>query len=261
MHENFNEEEFNKAYKHYQEVINQFNNHKSSLERLIHLSSLINILDQTFTDAFSQGKPYLENYDRLIVAGFRKQFKFFIYETIDNSKSEINNMNIDEISEAKFQIEGLVDLFEAQKEKLIVEGDYFVNLLKIIENGVQTLAKQIQTKSETHDDRIDGNLSKEEVKAYFMKLNQPQYDGQPVLSVNQIDTLLHANFQGFENRCDIEKFDTPNFNGLQLMRFVHEFYDMHCLIARTGEYIHFLKNNFSRFDNSSFDTVRSNFSK
>lgn len=110
------------------------------------------------------------------------------------------------------------------------------------------------------DDRIKGNCNKEEIRSYFIQLVKLD-NGKQVLTLEQVEHLLHANFAEFYPRKKRKKFHTPNYSQAKLRKFVYNFYKVDNKNSRTDEYATLLLNNFFAFDNTTLETVKSNFSK
>jgi hypothetical protein len=116
------------------------------------------------------------------------------------------------------------------------------------------------------DNRIKGKLNQIEIEEYFMKLSEFNYHKGKVEILNkmQIMELLQANFYGFEPRQEIKKLKLPKFVTPKILTpFIYEFYLIHCSEPRkkATKYIEFLKNNFSLYDNTSNDSLKSNWGR
>lgn len=115
-----------------------------------------------------------------------------------------------------------------------------------------------------YEDRIKGKLDKNQITAYFMQLSDFPFSNKgrkEILTPEQISHLVHANFAGFYPKVDKQKWNTPGIKQNQLRKFVYTFYLKHSILSQTEDYIHFLKDNFSLFDNTEFQSLKSNFSK
>jgi len=110
------------------------------------------------------------------------------------------------------------------------------------------------------DDRIKGNCNKEEIRDYFIQLVKLD-NGKQVLTLEQVEHLLHANFAEFYPKKKRKKFHTPNYSQAKLRRFVYNFYKTDNKNSRTDDYAMLLLNNFYAFDNTTLETLKSNFSK
>jgi len=110
------------------------------------------------------------------------------------------------------------------------------------------------------DDRIKGNCNKEEIMSYFSQLVKLN-NGKQVLSPEQVDHFLHANFTEFHPKKKRKKFHTPDISQAKLRRFVYKFYVKDNRNRRTDEYAALLIHNFHAFDNTSLESLKSNFSK
>lgn len=175
--------------------------------------------------------------------------KFLNYQLINNFNSDIEDYNnfLDDIL-THFSLSIFVEMHEFIKKSIIV----FINKKKNEKNIGEI------------DNRIKGKLNKEEIRKYFMQLSDyPTQKGERIiiLTVVQIKDFLHANFTGFEPRCELIKLDTPNLSQSQLRRFVYAFYLKHSNRARTDEYVNLLLNNFHAFDKTTFESEKSNFCK
>ena len=110
------------------------------------------------------------------------------------------------------------------------------------------------------DVRIKGNCNKEEIRSYFSQLVQLN-NGKRVLSPEQVEHFLHANFAEFHPKKKRKKFHTPKISQAKLRRFVYQFYVRDNRNRRTDEYAALLIDNFHAFDNTSLESLKSNFSK
>ena len=110
------------------------------------------------------------------------------------------------------------------------------------------------------DDRIKGNCNKEEIMSYFSQLVKLN-NGKQVLSPEQVEHFLHANFAEFHPKKKRKKFHTPDISQAKLRRFVYQFYVMDNRNRRTDEYAALLIHNFHAFDDTSLKSLKSNFSK
>jgi hypothetical protein len=110
------------------------------------------------------------------------------------------------------------------------------------------------------DDRIKGNCNKEEIMSYFTQLVKLN-NGKQVLTPEQVEHFLHANFAEFHPKKKRKKFHTPDISQAKLRRFVYQFYVKDNRNRRTDEYVALLIDNFHAFDNTSLESLKSNFSK
>lgn len=114
------------------------------------------------------------------------------------------------------------------------------------------------------EDRIKGKLSQHEIITYFKRLcDFPLKNGTRVVILQEeiVLNLVYANFAGFSTKMNKQKLETPNIKQNELRAFIYAFYEKHSLEAKTEPYIHFMKDNFSIFDNTSFETLKKSFSK
>lgn len=110
------------------------------------------------------------------------------------------------------------------------------------------------------DDRIKGNCNMEEIRSYFSQLIQLN-NGKQVLSPEQVEHFLHANFADFHPKKKRKKFHTPDISQAKLRRFVYQFYVKDNRNRRTDEYASLLIDNFHAFDHTTLESLKSNFSK
>ncbi len=142
------------------------------------------------------------------------------------------------------------NLFEVNSIRL-----YYIFLIEKLKN-IQSL---LSFPEEEH--RIKCRANKEEIKNYFFKLTEKQSDSKPILSEEQVMHLLHANFADFNPPKEKIKFKTTNTTQTFLRRFVRAFYLEYTFERTTEAYINLLLENFSIFENNTFESERSNFSK
>ncbi|HEX7413971.1 MAG TPA: hypothetical protein VF411_07985, partial [Bacteroidia bacterium] len=86
---------------------------------------------------------------------------------------------------------------------------------------INTRIESLQT-----DNRIKGKLSQDKVEEYFMQLNNFKYEKKKIelLSKEEIQHLLRANFFGFEPKQEIKKFNLPEIiNRQHFDPFAHVF--------------------------------------
>jgi hypothetical protein len=137
--------------------------------------------------------------------------------------------------------------------------------IKLIE-GMQLILEEKNggTPIDQIDSRIIGNLSHEEIRDYFMKLTDyPVKKGGriKILSKEQVNHFLKANFAGFDPQVEPNKMDTPGMKQGDIRKFIYKFYQKHTTKTRTDQYVHLLLNNFSIFNNTTFKTEKANFSR
>ncbi|HWY10776.1 MAG TPA: hypothetical protein VN026_05590 [Bacteroidia bacterium] len=113
-----------------------------------------------------------------------------------------------------------------------------------------------------NDTRIKGRLNKNEIENYFKtSFSEKQKDSGAILTEEEINQFLRANFKGFEPKTEVKKFDTPNTTQQKLRGIIYDFYLKDCKKMRTSEYVKLLINNFYEFDGTDFKNEKKNFSK
>jgi len=192
----------------------------------------------------------------------------FNYHFIENFKTQIGLQN--DISKAlqlaKEETQERYDenLIKEQLKLFLIPDQELINRL------IKTLAYEeyLERFCQIHeqeqlkglDDRIKGNCNKEEIRSYFSKLVQLN-NGKQVLTHEQVKHFLHANFAEFHPKKKRKKFHTPDISQVKLRRFVYKFYVKDNRNRRTDEYAALLIHNFHAFDNTSLESLKSNFSK
>ncbi len=138
----------------------------------------------------------------------------------------------------------------------------FFYISNCLNNELEILLRKGGQELGVIDNRVKGKLTKDEIQKYFLTaFSKKQKDQNPILSEAQIKHFLQANFVDFIPMIEVEKFETPNTTQQKIRKIVHDFYLMHSPQTKTDIYIHLLKNNFSKFDNSVFSSEKSNFHK
>jgi hypothetical protein len=128
--------------------------------------------------------------------------------------------------------------------------------------GESMVSREIKMDNSNHDNRIKGKLSKQEIEKYFITaFSEKQKDLNPILDEEQINNFLYSNFADFVPAKVAIKFQTVNITQKKIRAIIYDFYLKHSNETKTDIYITLLKNSFSNFDNTSFETLRKNFSK
>lgn len=100
------------------------------------------------------------------------------------------------------------------------------------------------------DDRLETDLSPEEIMRYFNKLNRTNRKGQTIMQSSDIERLVQSNFKGFD-KLDRTHL-TVNTTKEALKKFVYDFYmkEDQCIYpGKQVEYCTFLIDNFELFKN------------
>ncbi|MBS2210265.1 hypothetical protein KEM09_02580 [Carboxylicivirga mesophila] len=116
-------------------------------------------------------------------------------------------------------------------------------------------------------ERIKVYQSKEEIVKYFNRLTiinkeEGEFEGEQILSKEDVDKVLSFAFEGFEQLTNYEKVFVKCTNE-SLKRFIREFYDIEktkCLDVKAYDYYSLLKDAFLNFENWSLSTVKGKFS-
>jgi hypothetical protein len=117
------------------------------------------------------------------------------------------------------------------------------------------------------DDRIEGNLSKPEIEAYFIEhfFHTKDKKGTPYFSEEEIEHFLHANFKDFEPKREVLKLKSKaRMAQAYIKRTVYKFYCRHTTenSKEKRRYCELLRDNFHEFDKSDFEnSIMANFSK
>lgn len=115
----------------------------------------------------------------------------------------------------------------------------------------------IEDNNDKIDDRIYcDTLSTEEVREYFLKLENRNDKRDVILESDAIEHLLCSNFRGFE--FEERKLLAPKVSKGALMKFIYTFYrdiDGSSYNGRQLEYCEFLKNNFAQFKNDKLEDL------
>jgi hypothetical protein len=187
---------------------------------------------------------HLDYYFWLIIA-LRQTDELDLEERLDN----LNIKNKRGIRAVKTSAKKYRNLLNETQLELITEW---------CDETLETLKNHIDT-------RIKGVLSETKVKAYFMQLVDFEYKKGKfikVLTEEQVNHILCANFVGFPKITTIEKYDIPkDVEQLHIRKFVYDFYKKHKEKNRTDKYISILKNHFSLFDGTEFSSLKTNFSR
>ena len=137
-------------------------------------------------------------------------------------------------------------------------------LIRLFENRIAIFSPNTATANilgNEQDLRIKCKIDNDEIKSYFLKLTQNNEHGQQIMSEGDIDYLLCVNFKGFEQKKEVKKF-IPNINQANLQHFVYQFYSKYSKSVHEAiVYGHFLKNNFTLFEESTIKTITDNFSR
>lgn len=201
-------------------------------------SSILNILIESFGKEKEVLIPYLKNIKFVLEKG-----KWHYLEVAMNPMMKESLQGI--LSDNEITFDSIYNRFDS--------------LIIVIDNKLA----EIQAWKE-FDDRIKGKLSSHEVLTYFKQLcNFPSSTGEKkvVLIESDVLHLVYSNFAGFSEKRDKHKFETPNIKQIELRKFVYEFYRQHSLATKTDSYIHFLKDNFTLFDNMSVESLNKCFSR
>jgi hypothetical protein len=150
-----------------------------------------------------------------------------------------------------------IELFSVSDQELI---DRLIKTLAYEEYLERFYQIHQQEELKGLDDRIKGNCNMEEIRSYFSQLVKLN-NGKQVLTPEQVDHFLHANFAEFHPKKKRKKFHTPDISQAKLRRFVYKFYVKDNRNRRTDEYASLLIDNFHAFDNTSLESLKSNFSK
>lgn len=117
------------------------------------------------------------------------------------------------------------------------------------------------------DNRNESNLSIEDIEAYFSKLTlvnstETKYKGLPIITKEELNTFLHANFRNF-NPPQHKMPINANCSNATLTRVMFEFYEMESKIqSNSASTFHkILKDNFINFKNTETKTIRKEFSR
>lgn len=103
--------------------------------------------------------------------------------------------------------------------------------------------------------------NKEEIRDYFMQLKKLKENKKSIFSDEQIENLLYSNFSAFNPPKEKVKLHCPSRFKKDIRELVYKFYIKCSEISRTDEYIHLLKNNFQIFDETTFESLKKNFSR
>lgn len=167
------------------------------------------------------------------------------------------------IRNEKHNSEAILNLLRYQSDALFGLTLWFkMNLLFEKALKEESLVLREDKFIDTNDNRIKGKLTKAEIEKYFKdSFSAKQKDQNPILTEEQIKQFLHSNFANFSPIKEVVKFDTPNTNQTQVRKIIYNFYKKHKLKNRTDDYVNLLKNNFSTFDSTTFESEKANFNK
>lgn len=148
----------------------------------------------------------------------------------------------------------------------LTSDNFIKQLITILHERKQVILKinnsssKPSTNIDTRDNRINCKANKEEIRSYFLKLTHKDELGKQIMSENDVNHLLQANFKDFEPKTNIKKFN-PNLNQANLRYFVYQFYQHYSKNTHEAEvYARLLKNNFSVFDNTELLVIKKKFS-
>jgi hypothetical protein len=112
--------------------------------------------------------------------------------------------------------------------------------------------------SDSTDKRIACRASAEEIRNYFYRLDRQNNDGEQILTREEIDRFLQANFQCFEINTE-KQILKPKLSGDDIKYFIFIFIKNYDQGGNRLTYEQLCKENFVQFENTTIDTIRSNF--
>lgn len=121
--------------------------------------------------------------------------------------------------------------------------------------------------NELVETRIKSNLKTEDIEAYFSKLmiinnTETKYIGKPIVSKEELNTFLHANFRNF-NPAQHKVMISANCSNATLTRVMYEFFELESKKESTSASVFhkMLKENFANFKATELKTIKKEFSR
>lgn len=239
-----------------EDFIEEFNNTNSPVKELEFLMGYLLIIGYSSgIPALSIGNLRID--DQTLLSLLKKTIDMYLFGLLENIKDDLSQIKDQmELENYLFEVESLLDgyqrIAEMNEITAVIPNMQYQKLFDRLEET----ADHYRNNMEKFDDRIDGKLSNEEVEDYWMQLSKSTDAKGPVLSKQQVNHLLHANFKRFYPRKAIIKFNISNMTATDLKRFTHAFYSVHKIrSSKLLVYAKFLKNNFICFEDSGVDTI------
>lgn len=170
-----------------------------------------------------------------------------VYEMSEEEKASTFYYNTSKQTSDNFT-KVFIKLFEYRRKALLSQSNFSSN-------------EPNSKANQEPDTRIDCKANDEQISAYFMKLAQKDKTGQQIMKKEDVEYLLCANFKGFQPEVNSRKM-TPHINQANLRYFVYQFYFQYSKTTHEADvYARFLKDNFTRFENTEIDVIKKSFSR
>ena len=116
-------------------------------------------------------------------------------------------------------------------------------------------------KAESVDTRINCRANREDIQNYFYQLDRQNYNGDQILTREQIDHFLQANFQGFGEPIGRRILNPVGLTEADIRYFIYDFITHFDPKGSRHFYARICKDSFQQFETSEISSIASNFSK